>query len=99
MIEYDNQINAERIERERQRDEKSPICSNTLQFDEDGNILKNEKECGTKTLYENKCGGYVCPECNTHYSTMGGRMNYCWCGWNKQNFDPSYAGERWDSDY
>ncbi len=87
-----NEINAEREKREQVRNKNAPICSNSIHILENGKV---EKECETKTQYENTCGGYVCPNCNTHYSTLGSRMNYCWCGWNKQNFDPMYAGETW----
>lgn len=98
MIEMNERFNAERLKREKERDDKAPICDNSILYDEHGNVLDKE-ECKTKTYYDKKCSGFVCPECNTHYSTLGGRMRFCWCGWNKQNFDPMDAGERWDSDY
>lgn len=98
MIDYvDDQINADRIEREKQRNEKSPICKLPVEFGNKGKVFRT---CDTKTYYDKKCSAYVCPECETHYSNSDpySKLNFCYCGWNKQNFDPLYAGETWDSE-
>ena len=85
-------------ERQKEQNEKAPICTNIVEKDHNGHLY--EEECKTKTHYVNSCGGYVCINCDTHYSTSGGRMRFCWWGWNKQNYSYSDAGEYWsEEDY
>ncbi len=94
MIELENhtdQLIADRIERQRQRDLHSPICSKEIETD------NGEKEtCGIKTTYVIKCSSYVCPSCQTHYHLVNGlacEIRFCWCGWQEENFSPLDAGE------
>jgi len=56
-------------------------------------------KCGHTEFYKCKYGDRVCAKCENHQSTDGHTHNFCYCGWNKQNFDPADAGERWDDDY
>jgi hypothetical protein len=55
-----------------------------------------------KESYQGSCTDYVCTKCENHYGDREGKYlhKYCSiCDWNKQNFDPLYAGETWEEDY